>query len=158
MTKDKIQYYTYKITTANKTQMITILYEMVLDYIAEAEECLDDGDVKGFTEGLTRASSCIDELRRSLHLEYDLARDLFSLYLFEKKQLIRASGKLDKEILAHVKKTFRAFFEAYKKIENMDNEKAIMQNVPRVYAGLTYSKNSLSESLSGDLRSRGLKA
>ena len=138
--------------------MITILYEMVLDYIAEAEEYLDGGDTKGFTEGIIRASSCIDELIRSLNLEYELARNLFGLYLFEKKQLIRASGKLDKEILVHVKKTFRAFFETYKKIENMDNEKAIMQNVPRVYAGLTYGRNSLSESLSGDIGSRGLKA
>ena len=35
MTQEKIQVYTRRITMANKTQMITILYEMVLDYLAE---------------------------------------------------------------------------------------------------------------------------
>ena len=44
MTKELKQEFTLRITQANKTQLITILYEMVLLYIEEAKEALDAED------------------------------------------------------------------------------------------------------------------
>ena len=38
MTREMKQEFTLRITQANKTQLITILYEMVLLYIDEAQE------------------------------------------------------------------------------------------------------------------------
>ena len=72
MTQDKIQTYTRKIAMANKTQMITILYEMVLDYIEEAEFALKINDDRGFEDGLKKAMNCIDELIHSLDMNYEL--------------------------------------------------------------------------------------
>ena len=43
MTQEKKQEYTRRITQANKTQMITILYEMVLDYFADSLDALSFG-------------------------------------------------------------------------------------------------------------------
>ena len=106
MTQEKIREYTLRITMANKTQMITILYEMVLDYIEEAKSAIAEGDEKAYLEDIARANNCIDELIHSLNLKYELGNNLLGLYLFEKRQLIKAAGKLDPEILAHVSKTF----------------------------------------------------
>ena len=40
MTLEKKQEYTLKITQANKTQMITIIYEMVMDYLNDTIDAL----------------------------------------------------------------------------------------------------------------------
>ncbi|MBE5860606.1 MAG: flagellar protein FliS [Butyrivibrio sp.] len=158
MTQEKIRDYTLRITMANKTQMITILYEMVLDYINEAESELSKDNRKGFIEGIQRAGNCIDELIHSLNLGYELANNLLGLYIFEKRQLLKAIAGFDTKVLVHVKGTFNSLHEAYLSLEKMDNEKSIMKNVPKVYVGLTYGKNQLTESISGDIMSRGLKA
>ena len=85
MTREKIQAYTRRITMANKTQMITILYEMVLDYIDDAKAAYEDDDTNMYTEYMYRAMSCIDELIHSLNIGYELGRVLLELYLFEKR-------------------------------------------------------------------------
>ncbi|MBE5844777.1 MAG: flagellar protein FliS [Butyrivibrio sp.] len=158
MKQEKIQAYTRRITMANKTQMITILYEMVLDYIEEAEEEFESGNNNGFIESAGKAMNCIDELIHSLNLEYELGRNLLGLYLFEKRQLLRAVGKLNLENIPHVKKTFTNLHEAYLKLETMDTEKSVMTNVPKVYAGLIYGRGKLTETISADTYGRGYMA
>ena len=44
MTKEQIQRYTLRITQANRSQIIVILYDMILDDVTEASECYDDYD------------------------------------------------------------------------------------------------------------------
>ena len=44
MTKELKQEFTLRITQANKTQLITILYEMVLLYLEEAKAAIDADD------------------------------------------------------------------------------------------------------------------
>ena len=158
MTKEKIRGYTRRITMANKTQMITILYEMVLDYICEAEDSLELHDENGFSGSLSKAMSCIDELIHSLNVKYELGRNLLALYLFEKKQIIKASARISSEELVHVKRTFEKLHEAYLELETKNNEEALMMNVPKVYAGLTYGRGRLEESITGNLMSRGYMA
>ncbi len=158
MMQDKIQEYTRRITMANKTQMITILYEMVLEYISEAESSLARGDEKAFSEGLSRSMYCIDELIHSLNIKYELGKNLLGLYLFEKKQMIIAIAKKSSDELVHVKKTFSALHEAYVQLETMNDEEAVMTNVPKVYVGLTYGKGQLKESIADNILLRGYMA
>ena len=48
MTKELKQEYTRKITQANKTQLITILYEMLMLYVEEAKAAHEKEDRMGF--------------------------------------------------------------------------------------------------------------
>ena len=82
MTQEKKQEYTLKITQANKTQMITILYEMVIDYISDAEEAMDLGKRDLTERNLQYAQSVIDELIRSVNRRIELGRMLHKLYIF----------------------------------------------------------------------------
>ncbi len=158
MTQDKIKAYTRRITMANKTQMITILYEMVLDYIEDACAELDNGNEKGFAENLSRAMNCIDELIHSVNIKYELGNNLLGLYLFEKRQLLMAIARNNKESIPHVIKTFTNLHEAYLQLEKKDGERAVMTNVSKVYVGLTYGKGQLTESVSDDCLVRGYMA
>ena len=85
MTLEKKQEFTLKISEANKTQMITIIYEMVMYYLDEAIENIGIGKKEDAQKSLMRAQNCIDELIHSLNMEYELARNLFQIYIFSKR-------------------------------------------------------------------------
>ena len=55
MTRELKQEYTRKITQANKSQLITILYEMLLIYVEEAADAHEKEDRGGFREGIRKA-------------------------------------------------------------------------------------------------------
>ena len=158
MTQEKIHAYTRRISMANKTQLITILYEMVLDYISEAEDSLNNNNDKGFSEGLSKAMNCIDELIHSLNMNYELGNNLLALYLFEKRQLLIAAARKSDEELEHVNRTFKSLHSAYVQLEKMNDDEALMTNVPKVYVGLTYGKGKLKESITDNIMSRGYMA
>ena len=55
MTKELKQEYTLKITQANKTQLVVILYEMLLTYLEDAVSAHEKNDRAGFRDGIRKA-------------------------------------------------------------------------------------------------------
>ena len=137
MTRELKQEYTLRITQANKTQLITILYEMVLIYIDEAEAALSEDDRAEYKSAIRKIRGCMNELTASLNLEYDLAQNLLQLYLYVNREVVQASGHNDKENLEHIRLVIGELQKAYKKIENQDVSGPVMGNTQTVYAGLT---------------------
>lgn len=155
MTKELKQEFTLRITQANKTQLITILYEMTLLYLQEAEDALDAEDKKAFKGAIRKIRDCMNELTMSLHLEYELARNLLQLYLYISRELVQASIHYEKENLEHIKFIIRQLHKAYKQIESQDESGPVMGNTQTVYAGLTYGRNTLTESINDPAGNRG---
>lgn len=155
MTKELKQEYTLRITQANKTQLITILYEMVLIYIDEAEEALSADNRADFKSAIRKIRGCMNELTSSLNFEYDLAQNLLQLYLYVNRELVQASVHCDKENLEHVRLVIGELQKAYKKIEDQDVSGPVMGNTQTVYAGLTYGRNTLTENITDPASNRG---
>ena len=65
MTKELKQQYTLKITQANKTQLVVILYEMFLIYVEEARQAHEMEDRKGFREGIRKSRGCLKKLHEA---------------------------------------------------------------------------------------------
>ena len=158
MTQEQIQDYTLRITQANKTMLITILYDMTLDYLQDALKLLDAGDTEGFEREIHHADACIDELIGSLNLNYELAGNLLGLYLFEKKELLHGLVHRDRFAIEGAVRIFSSFRDAYRQVEHLDQDGPVMVNVPKVYAGLTYGRNELSDSVAGGGYNRGFTA
>ncbi len=158
MTKELKQQYTLKITQANKSQLVVILYEMFLIYIDEAGQAHEKKDREGFKEGIRKARGCLNELMASLHLEYEPAMNLLQLYVYAGKELAKADVRNSMEELLHIKAIIEKLYKAYKEISKQDKSGPVMANTQTVYAGLTYGKNTLTESLSGQGSNRGFRA
>ena len=158
MTKELKQEYTLRITQANKTQLITILYEMILLYLDEAKIALEADEKTEFRNSIRKIRGCMNELTASLNLEYELAHNLLQLYLYINRELVHASMHYDSENLAHVEAVIRPLKEAYEKIEAQDTSGPIMANTQTVYAGLTYGRNTLTENISDPSANRGFFA
>lgn len=155
MTRELKQEYTLRITQANKTQLITILYEMVLIYIDEAEAALSEDDRTEYKSAIRKIRGCMNELTASLNLEYDLAQNLLQLYLYVNRELVQASVHNEKENLEHIRLVIGELQKAYKKIENQDVSGPVMGNTQTVYAGLTYGRNTLTENITDPASNRG---
>ena len=155
MTKELKQEFTLRITQANKTQLITILYEMVLIYIDEAEAALSEDDRAEYKSAIRKIRGCMNELTASLNLEYDLAQNLLQLYLYVNRELVQASVHNEKENLEHIRLVIGELQKAYKKIENQDVSGPVMGNTQTVYAGLTYGRNTLTENITDPASNRG---
>lgn len=157
MTKELKQEYTRKITQANKTQLITILYEMLMLYVEEAEAAYEAQDRMGFREGIRKARGCINELLDSLNFDYELAVNFLQLYLYVNRELARAEVRNTKEPLENAYKVVKGLHGAYEKLGSMDTSGPVMENVQTVYAGLTYGRNNLIENLTDEGINRGFR-
>ena len=155
MTDQMKKNFTVRITQANKSELIVILYEMYLAYLDDAQQALETGqDVSGFREGIRKARSCVRELMQSLDHRYAVAGQLFQLYTYVIKEMSRADARGSAEPLVICRKVMTGLLEAYREVSRQDDSAPIMEHTQTVYAGLTYGKGELTESLSHE-RNRG---
>lgn len=158
MTKELKQQFTLKISQANKTGLIVILYEMLLIYLEEARQAHRKEDEQGFRQGIKRTKACLHELMASLHFQYEPAFHLLELYTFADRELTKADRKLCTEELDHVEKMISKLHAAYETVSEQDTSMPVMGNAQTVYAGLTYGKNNLTENLADQGSNRGFRA
>ncbi len=158
MTDEQKQQFTRKISNANKTEMIVILYEMVLTYTEDAKRALERQDLENCRKEIQRAKACIRELQNSVNTENNLGMNYFEIYLFLRRELSKAAVSGNKTALDNVCGIISEMLETYRKLSEADTSRPIMENTQAVYAGLTYGKNSLNESLTGQNIDRGFRA
>jgi len=155
MTRELKQEYTLRITQANKTQLITILYEMTLLYIDEAEEALASDNETDFKAAIRKIQGCMCELTDSLHMEYEVARNLRQLYSYINREVAQAAMHQTTENLEHVRPVLEKLAAAYRKIEMQDPTGPVMGNTQTVCAGFTYGRDTLTESTIDPAANRG---
>lgn len=157
MTKEKKNEFTLKISQANKTELIIILYDIAITYIEEASEAINSGNIDEAKSCGSKALSCIEEMQNNLHFEYDLAKKLKQLYLFMKKQLRAGMVSGDFSGYELVKKELKSLKDAYEQIKNTDKSGPVMVHTQSVISGMTYGKDKLLDSLTTECSSRGYR-
>lgn len=158
MTKEKKQEFTYRITKANKTEMIAILYDMGIEYIDEAKRLLEGGDKEAFRLEVNKAKAVVVELTNSVNPSMDLGHNFISLYIYCSKQLNDAFLDMSKDALDKVKSVFSKLSEAYNEASKHDNSGPVMGNTEKIYSGLTYNKALLSNLVTDVSSNRGILA
>ncbi|MCR5733417.1 MAG: flagellar protein FliS [Lachnospiraceae bacterium] len=149
MTKELIQEYTLKITQANRSQMIVIVYDIAEQYIKDALSAYDDGDMETFRNNCGYALKCVGDLMEALDFNYELAVPLMRLYVFISKQISLSSVKNDTEGLLAARGLMLSLRDSFEEMAKQDDSGPVMGNTESVYAGLTYGKNQLNESIGG---------
>lgn len=154
----KKQEFTARITNANRSGLVVILYDMILEYIGEAECCIQKEDSTGFVSELEKARECVKELVSALDMQYEVSRDLARLYLYVNRTITRSIVKKEKAELDSAKNVMAGLRESFAKVAEQDDSPVLMGNAQEIYAGLTYGKNSLNENLSDGGTNRGFFA
>ena len=147
MTDNLKQEFTRRISVANSTDLIVILYDMVLSYADDAEEELKTDEDHEFYAAISRMRNCINELMCSLHMEYEPAHALLALYRFCIRKLSTAGIRRNIEPLDEIRKIIRPLRDSYADLARTNTSGPVMGNSESVVAGLTYGKNDVNESL-----------
>lgn len=157
MTDEIKQAYTLRISQANRSEMVVIIYEMLFMYIDEAQSALREGNKDAFHDAIRKCTACIRELCASINYELSVSSDLLSLYVYCMKLLAQADSHYLGENLYNVELIMNKLYDAQREVAGNDNSPAVMGNTQAVYAGLTYGKESLMVHLNGS-SNRGFTA
>jgi flagellar secretion chaperone FliS len=104
------------VKTANRGQLLIMLYESAIKNVKKAAECLDRKDIPGKGQAIVRAHDIINELNNTLDFEVggQIARDLERLYHFMTDQLIKANVENKKEPLQEVQKLMETLLDGWR--------------------------------------------
>lgn len=154
-----MQVFTARITQASKTELVVIMYEILLADLNSARSYHDKGDFDMYGRELKHGQRILNELMVTLDYRYELSVQLMSLYIFINKTLITAMIQKHVELLADTEAVLTILMEGFKGILKDDQSGPVMQNTQQLYAGLTYGKGMLNEVyLNANEQSRGFKA
>ncbi|MCM1044763.1 MAG: flagellar protein FliS [Candidatus Gastranaerophilales bacterium] len=156
MTKECKQQFTLRITQANSTELVVILYEMLLCYLEEGEEACRAGEDVALREAARKVRGCLNELLHSLNLKYEPAPNLMQLYLYCIRRLAVCEGRRQTEGFDEIRRVIQPLHDVYKEIAKQNHNGPVMNNSQTVYAGLTYGRNTLTENMTDQGANRGM--
>lgn len=73
MTKEQIKEYTARVAQANRTELVVIIYELLLDEIQEGNKQYQAGNTDAGEKQIRKAQGYLQELLGSLDFRYEIA-------------------------------------------------------------------------------------
>ena len=160
MRAESVKIYTRRITSANKSEIIVIIYDIIEENLALAKKALAEGDRETYRNEIKQAISFVKELLVSLDMNYEVSKNLASLYIYVSRCLNFALVSGKKEEIEAAEKVLRKLGDSFREVAKTDESKPVMENTQRVYAGITYGRGlDLDETLVAPaMESRGFRA
>jgi flagellar protein FliS len=161
MTKEQIRSYTMQISQANTSTLAVIIYDIVITCIKEAVHVYEESGPQDdeYERSLVQAQNFLQELIAMSRMDSKVAADVMSLYLFIDKQILLSIVKRHPVNLEECLSYLERLQSSFQEICKTDYDSPIMENTQQVYAGLTYGKGYLTESIDPmGSTTRGLKA
>ena len=159
MEKSKLQEFAARVTQANRSELVVVIYEAVLASIAEGKRCLAEEQIEEARLEISRARSLITELMGSLDMQYGISHYLRQLYIFAYHELCHGIAMRQPELFDHASDIFEKLLPSFQEVSKQDDSEAVMQNVQTIYAGLTYGRGTLNETIGVEVdTNRGFQA
>lgn len=149
MTDEQMNVYKMRITQAGIGEMTLVMLEMEMQWIEEALQAYDKQDMEIFVKCVDKAQSVQVELMNVLNMENRVAVDVYSVFAFINKELIRAKIKRKPLDIERCKKLLERYHKSFKTVAKTDKEGSVMLQSEKVYAGLTYGSAGLVENSVG---------
>jgi len=141
--KDEMkQDFMLRISNANATALVVILYDMFLGYCRDIQDA--DPLSESFHVAIRHARGCLNELIDSLHMDQEIARNTCQLYRFVERRLIMADIRRTTADLPKCMDMMKRLRDAYAEATKDDHSAALMKNSDVVYAGMTYGRSTVN--------------
>ncbi len=155
----RLRDYSIRVSQANRSELVVISYEIIIDSIHSANDNLKNENFYEYEKDLKRSQKMLNELMGSLDYQYMISRQLMSLYIYANGLIVESQYQKQTEhfpVIISIMEGLKAGFEG---VSTQDSSQAVMQNTQKVYAGLTYGRYALNESFVGsDDSRRGFRA
>lgn len=140
------------VVNASKGELLCITYELFLEQIELAKKSEESEKRKA---AIQKSIKILQMLVNDLNFEYEISKELFSIYVYVQGLLINAK---DNQKLDEAYKLIHKIYSAFKQVAQQETTKQpVMQNAEVVYAGLTYGKGTINETVMKN-EGRGFRA
>ena len=160
MDKETLQAFATRVTQANRSELVVVIYEAALASIKEGKEALEAGAIPEARREIDRAKSMIQELMYALDMHYNISTYLRQLYIFGYRELCQGIANRDPERFDHTTHILEGLLPSFREVAKQDTSDPLMKNTQTIVAGLTYGPGSdLRETIGvGVNPNRGFKA
>ncbi len=117
------QYNNNKVLTASPAELTLMLYEGAIKFCNIAEMAIDHKDIQKAHDNIIKTQRIIDYLRRTLDMNYEVAKDFDRIYEYLSRRLLEANVKKDKEILEEVNTHLRSVRDNWKEVMRINRER-----------------------------------
>ncbi|MCP2239190.1 flagellar export chaperone FliS [Thermoanaerobacterium thermosaccharolyticum] len=97
-----LEYKRNSIMTASPEELVLMLFNGIIRFVNEAKQAIDDKNIERAHNSITRAQDIVLELMSTLDMQYDISKNLYSIYDYISRRLIEANLKKDKVALDEV--------------------------------------------------------
>jgi flagellar protein FliS len=110
------QYKQMAVKTANRGQLLIMLYESAIQNVKKATVAIEKKDVPSKGTAIGKAHDIINELMNTLDFEVggNIARDLERLYAFMTEQLVKANIENNKQCLDNVQRLLEKLLSGWR--------------------------------------------
>lgn len=144
MKKELVKEFQTRIVNAGRGELLIINYEMLLAQLDDAIEAIRNDDIDEFGKSMVNCQKLLRELSSGLDFQYDISRELMSIYIYINKMFINASINQDIKSLEESAKILNVLLTGWKLTDHTE-EAPVISNGQKVYAGLTYGRSDLNE-------------
>ena len=147
MDQEAVTTFTRRITNGNKSQIIVVLFDMVLVDLDDATEGLKNHEQEEYMEALRHANEVLEHLQNALDFKYDISKDLYSLYDYCKRSIAKSMYSGRDEGINEAREVIEPLAEAFREVAENDDSAPLMENTHKIAAGLTYGKTDVNEAV-----------
>ena len=156
--KDEIRLdFQRRLSQCNKGEMIVILYDILFAYTEEAKEEHEQNHYEEYKNAIKQAQRTLDMMMGALDYRFEISKDLHKLYVTCKNLLAKAIYQNRVDGICEAETILRNLYNGFTEAAKSDVSAPLMQNVQKVYAGMTYGRSTLNENLMND-NNRGFLA
>lgn len=150
MTDKQIEEFERRIATGGKEELLIVTFDIMSEYIEEAESDFQKKNIEEFLENTKKARNCLGNLISGLNMDYNLSHELLRLYLFINKSLIQSEIRKEPLNYQCINTIINKIRNSFAIVAANEKRAAGYNNDGEIYAGLTYSKGaSLNETVFG---------
>lgn len=149
MTDEQMNVYKMRITQAGIGEMTLVMLEMEMQWVDEALEAFSKQDIDGFIMCVDKAQHVQVELMNILNMENQVAVDVYSVFAFINKELIRAKIKREPLDMKRCRNLLERYHKSFETVAKTDTGGPVMAQSEKVFAGLTYGSGGLVENSVG---------
>jgi len=111
------------VTTAPPGEVTLMLYNGCLKFIRQALNAIETKDLKAKITGIQKAQKIILELMATLNMDYEISKNMSTMYEYINHRLTEANIKNDPEILKEVEGLVVEFRDTWKQVIQLNRQK-----------------------------------
>jgi len=120
-------YQNNSVTTASPGELTLMLYNGCIKFINSAKKAIESNDIAEKNTNIQKAQNIINELIITLNMDYDISKNLKSLYDYINRRLIEANIKNDVAILEECEGFVTEFRDTWKQVIQINRQKQYSQ-------------------------------